>query len=203
MSLESTFVNLYEITELEEKGTWEEVDQSDASSQILPGTWVFKRKRSPDGEIVKFKARYCVRGDLQETEEENYSPVVNWSTIRIVLTLSIVLNWELACLDFNNAFVQAKLTTPVWIHLPRGFRSSRPGRTCLKLVKSLYGLSSAPRLWYDHLVKALKEDGFTISTHDQCLLYKDNIIIFLWVDDCGVCAPHMKLIDDLILRLEK
>ena len=192
-----------EIRELEEKGTWTEVPKSEATTRILPGTWVFKRKRSPDGEIRKYKARYCVRGDLQETEEENYSPVVNWSTIRIVLVLSLVLGWELACIDFNNAFVQATLHEPVWIHLPRGFRSSSPGTMCLRLLKSLYGLSSAPRLWYDHLVKALLEDGFQMSKHDKCLLYKKDIIIFLWVDDCGVCAPTMKLVDDLIERLKE
>ena len=192
-----------EIRELEEKGTWVEVQQSEATTRILPGTWVFKRKRTPDGEISKFKARYCVRGDLQESEQENYSPVVNWSTIRIVLTLSLILGWELACIDFNNAFVQATLNEPVWIHLPRGFRSSLKGTTCLRLVKSLYGLSSAPRLWYDHLIQALKEDGFQMSKHDQCLLYKENIIIFLWVDDCGVCAPTITLIDELVERLKK
>ena len=192
-----------EIMELEGKGTWEEVPKSQAKTRILPGTWVFKRKRTPDGEILKHKARYCVRGDLQETEQENYSPVVHWSSIRIVLTISLILGWELACIDFNNAFVQATLDEPVWIHLPRGFRSGKPGETCLRLIKSLYGLSSAPRLWYTHLLEALKEDGFTLSAHDECLLYKDNIIIFLWVDDCGVCAPKMELIDDLIKRLQE
>ena len=27
---------------------------------VLPGTWAFKRKRSPDGSALKYKARYCV-----------------------------------------------------------------------------------------------------------------------------------------------
>ena len=48
---------------------------------ILPDTCVFKPKRNPDGEI------YCVRCDLQESEQENYSPVMNWSSICIMLTL--------------------------------------------------------------------------------------------------------------------
>ena len=40
-----------EIKALEEKGTWEEVPKTDTKTRILPGTWVFRRKRSPDGEI--------------------------------------------------------------------------------------------------------------------------------------------------------
>ena len=70
-----------EIEALEAKGTWEEVPVEDATTRILPGTWVFKRKRSPTGEIKKYKGRYCVRGDLQEGEFETFAPVVSWSTI--------------------------------------------------------------------------------------------------------------------------
>ena len=32
---------------------------------ILPGTWAFKLKRFPGGSFLKYKARYCVRGDKQ------------------------------------------------------------------------------------------------------------------------------------------
>ena len=38
-----------EIKSLEDKETWEEVDISEATSKILPGTWVFRLKRTPDG----------------------------------------------------------------------------------------------------------------------------------------------------------
>ncbi|KAL7575690.1 hypothetical protein ACA910_011507 [Epithemia clementina (nom. ined.)] len=42
-----------EIAELVAKGTWTEVFQSEAHSKILPGTWVFRCKRRPDGTIKK------------------------------------------------------------------------------------------------------------------------------------------------------
>jgi hypothetical protein len=63
-----------EIASLEKNGTWKEVPISQAVTRILPGTWVFRRKRTPDGAISKYKARYCVRGDLQETEVEAFAP---------------------------------------------------------------------------------------------------------------------------------
>jgi hypothetical protein len=31
--------------------------------QIVPCTWAFKKKRRPDGSLLKYKARLCVRGD--------------------------------------------------------------------------------------------------------------------------------------------
>ena len=82
-----------EISALETKGTWVEVPLSDAKSKILPGTWVFCVKRSPDGEIRKYKARYCIRGDLQELADDvnTYAPVVSWTTVRMFLVMSMIL----------------------------------------------------------------------------------------------------------------
>jgi len=56
---------LVEITSLESKEAWDEVFTDEARTRILPGTWVFRCKRNPNGMITKLKARYCVRGDLQ------------------------------------------------------------------------------------------------------------------------------------------
>ena len=86
---------LKEIQALEEKGTWCEVDINDvpSSETILPGTWVFRRKRTPDGTIKKFKGRYCVRGDLQVGTFETFAPVVAFSTVRLFLILSLKFNW--------------------------------------------------------------------------------------------------------------
>ena len=146
-----------EIASLEKNETWTETETANAKSRILPGTWVFKRKRTPDGEISKYKARYCVRGDLEEGEPETFAPVVSWSSVRLFLILALTLNWDTSSIDFSNAFVQARLESPVWIHLPRGFHSILGNSTCLQLNKSLYGLSIAPRLWFEHVLTSKGE----------------------------------------------
>ena len=76
-------------------------------------------------------------------------------------------------------------------------------KTCLCLKKSLYGLSVAPRLWSQHLLSALKKEGFIASKYDSCLLIKPNMLIVLYVDDAGVCAKNEHDIDELICRLTK
>jgi hypothetical protein len=192
-----------EIKSLEENHTWKEVDVSEAKTKILPGTWVFRRKRTPDGLISKHKGRYCVRGDLQEGEFETYAPVVAFSTVRLFLVLSLTLNWYTCSIDFSNAFVQATLEEPVWIHLPRGFNSSRtgPGKTCLRLCRSLYGLSVAPKLWYEHLFAFFLADGFQQSEYDKCLLFKKDMLIIAYVDDSGIASVRKSDVDDLIKRL--
>ena len=95
---------LKEIQALEEKGTWVEVsvDSVPASETILPGKWVFRRKRTPDGTIKKYKGRYCVRGDLQVGDFEIFAPVVAFSTVSLFLVLSLKFRWCTCSIDFAS-----------------------------------------------------------------------------------------------------
>ena len=143
-----------------------------------------------------------MRGDLQEGNEETFAPVVAFSSVRIFLVLSLLLGWSTCTVDFSNAFVQAELDCPVWIHLPRGFRSQRKGiKRCLYLKKSLYGLRSAPKLWNHHIVSALLSIGFIQSVFDPCLFYRSNVLAILYVDDLGLAFPNegvvLALLDEL------
>jgi Reverse transcriptase (RNA-dependent DNA polymerase) len=113
------------------------------------------------------------------------------------------LNWDTCSIDFSNAFVQAKLQEPVWIHLPRGFHSGNVNtpKRCLRLNKSLYGLSIAPRLWFDHVLKAFTSQGFKQSQNDPCFLYKSTIMVVLYVDDVGIAYSDPKDLDTLLKNL--
>ena len=194
---------LDEVRALEALDCWEEVPLRQATTRVIPGTWAFRIKRTPDGTIKKFKARYCIRGDLQEGEFETYAPVVHLSSVRLFLAWSLILGWTTCCIDFSNAFVQAKLDAPTFIHLPQGFTTNLNKRTCLKLKRSLYGLSVAPRLWFQHLWKALEAEGLKQCSHDPCLLFKSDLIVIQYVDDLGIAGPSMESIDNLIENLKK
>ena len=192
-----------EIQQLESLKCWDEVPMDSVTAQVLPGTWVFRVKRGPDGSFKKFKARYCIRGDLQVGDFETYAPVVQFSSVRLFLALSLLLNWYSCSIDFSNAFIQANLDEPTFIHLPRGFTSTLRGRSCLKLNKSIYGLSVAPRLWFQHLLKALKKLGLVQSKHDPCLMMRPDLIVICYVDDLGLQAPKKQIVDKLIENLQK
>ena len=187
-----------EIQSLEELKCWDEIPLSEATSKVLPGTWVFRVKRAPDGTFKKFKARYCIRGDLQEGDFETFAPVVQFSTVRLFLAWSLMLSWLTCSIDFSSAFIQASLDEPVFIHLPRGFKSELPCKTCLSLRKSIYGLAVAPRLWFQHLLKAMKQLGFVQSAHDPCLLLKSNLIVICYVDDLGLAYPEQRVADKFV-----
>ena len=191
-----------EVEQLEQHGTWVEVPIEDAKTKILPLTWVLRRKRTPDGEVKKLKARLCVRGDLQEGVFDTFAPVVSRTSVRVFLVLSMMLKWTTCSIDFSNAFVQAKLKEPIWIHLPRGFRSPGPAKRCLRLIRSQYGISTAPKLWFEFILEALLDLGLKQCAHDKCFFYKENLLVVLYVDDCGIAAPEQKYIDEFITALE-
>ena len=190
-----------EIDELEGHGVWIEVSRAQAAgNRIVPATWVFRIKRSPSGEIKRRKARICLRGDLMEGITDTFAPVVSFSSVRTFLIFSLLLGWDTCSIDFSNAFVQAKRTDKVYMHVPRGFRPSKPDSVLL-LIKSLYGAKDAPKLWSDLLFKTLAELGFKQSRFEACMWYRKDILIVLYVDDCGIAFQSQKVLDDFIAAL--
>ena len=117
---------------------WDIVDKND-SLKVLGSTWVFRCKLYPNGLVRKLKARFCVRGDQQikgVDSFEHFAPVVTWTTIRLLLILSIHLNLSTMQVDYTSAFLHAALNNEVYVEMPRGYKS--PGKV-LKLNHSLYG----------------------------------------------------------------
>ncbi|CAJ1969872.1 unnamed protein product [Cylindrotheca closterium] len=194
-----------EIEELEGKLTWIEVPMLKAKTKIIPGTWVFRVKRNPSGEMTKFKARYGVRGDLEEmdVDKNTFAPTVAWGTVRLFLVLCLILGWASVSVDFSNAFIQSKLDKPKWVHLPQGFVSPKGKGTCLQLNKSLYGTKAAPALWNKTAMEGFTKCGFKQSDFDPCLLYKKGLMVVLYVDDAGIGAKDPADIDKLIEELRE
>ncbi len=118
---------LKEIRTLESLGSWVEVDVSEPENKkhkIIPSLWVLRYKRTPFGLISSRKSQIVLRGDLEE--KGNYktsAPLVAWSTIRIFILASLILRWPAIQADFDSAFLQATLDHPVYMALPRGFKS--------------------------------------------------------------------------------
>ena len=72
-----------------------------------------------------------------------YAPVVQRSTVRMMLTLTMKLSLRTKQVDYSNAFVQADIDGDVYCELLMVF-SLEDGKKkleyVLKLKKSLYGL---------------------------------------------------------------
>ena len=181
--------------------------------------WSFKRKRNPFGQITKYKARLCCHGGQTIKGvhyEDTFSPVVAWSTVRFMLTLSEVYNWHARQIDFVLAFPQADVKTDIYMNVPEKFRvdngklvldeqAPHPAKqgNVLKLIKNIYGLADASLTWHMHLKKGLLDFGFQQSQVDPCLFFKGNLLFVLYVDDGVVLTPNKAEADALIADLKQ
>eukprot|EP00978_Attheya_sp_CCMP212_P014686 scaffold37545_cov64-Attheya_sp.AAC.1 len=120
-------------------------DLPEGAKTIL-SIWSFKRKTLPDGQILKYKARLCAHGGMQQWGVdywETYAPVVNW----------------------------ADLDVPVYMEIPVGmeFEGLNRREMVLSLNKSLYGLCQSSSNWFKMLSKGLDDRGFVPSQMEQYL----------------------------------
>ena len=193
-----------EIKTLEGMNAWEVVERT-IDMNVIESTWAFKCKRYPDGLIKKFKARFCARGD-QQIEGidffETYAPVVQWTTIRLMLILEVLLGLKSKQGDVTAAFLHADLEEgeEVYVEMPRGFRQE--GKV-LKLRKTLYGLRQSPRAFWKYLVEKMEICGMAQSKFDPCLFVGPKVIAICFVDELLFWARDEEDIHDLAIALRE
>ena len=172
--------------------------------KVVPSTWAFRLKRYPDGLVKKFKARFCVRGDMQVEGIdyfETWAPVVQWTTVRTMMILATKLGLQTAQADITAAFVHAPLPPgeQVFVHQPAGFHRGKD--LVLQLHYSLYGMRQSPRNFYRYFKDKLQAQGLLASDLDPCLFIGDKVIAVLYVDDVLLYARDDADIDSLLEAL--
>ena len=175
--------------------------------KTIMSIWSFKRKRYPNGELNKHKARICAHGGQQTWGQnywETYAPVVNWASVRTLLAVAKIHNLPSKSIDFVLAFPQADLEVPVYMELPMGFEckdDSNQKKYVLRLNVSLYGLKQSSYNWFAKLKTGLEDRDFVQSSVDSCSFYSKGCIVLTYVDDCIIIGDTTKQIDGLITSL--
>lgn len=195
-----------EIDALTKRNTWTVVPRSKVKPgcKVVPGKWVLKAKRRPDGTLRKFKSRYTVRGDIQKRQSsivvDTYAPVVQWASVRLMLVLTIIFRLATRQIDFSNAFAQTDIpaTEDVYVEMPSHFSSTDGIDSVLKLNKALYGQLDSPKRWWFKIRAGLIKRGLVSSTVDPCLFISKHIICMCYVDDICLVATSQKRIDDFL-----
>ena len=198
-----------EIKTLIALGTWTIVTRASvikAGRKILPLTWAFRVKRKPHGTAYKHKSRICVRGDLMTYGEDywsSYSPVCQWSTVRLLLIMSVVHGLHTRQVDYVNAFAQATLEQEVFVEFPKGYGHDNDVDCVLKLNKTLYGMVDAPMHFFNLLKKNLEDCGFKQRPYiDPCLFVHKKAICVSYVDDCLWISYDEKALDAIIEKMK-
>jgi hypothetical protein len=184
-----------EITNLNNNGTYTEVKQ-EPWQPIVDTMWVINKSTEDDGKNAgRIKARLVVRGDQDAGEDDIRcdSPTVDRTTVKFMLALAANQGFEIRAVDISAAFLQGReLDREVYVRPLPEFK--KPG-VVWKLLKGLYGLKEAARLWYDKLTKTMLEAGGQRLIGDPaCFLFFEN---GQWI---GFVMVH---VDDIIPEVHR
>lgn len=165
-------------------GTFQETSLSEAESNggAVPLKWVLSYKLDSDGYLVRYKARLCLRGDLQVNFQETYAATMTLKAIRVFFALAAIFDYEIIQHDISSAYLNSFLDIPVYARFPEGMPGDR-AKKCLQVLRALYGTKQAGRLWQLEFVKTLKELGLIQSTEEICLFQNEKMILIFFVDD--------------------
>ncbi|GBE80154.1 hypothetical protein SCP_0213570 [Sparassis crispa] len=190
-----------ELNQLQGMETWELVEPP-KDRKPVGNKWVLVKKTNKEGEIIKYKARLVVKGYSQipgMDYTETFMPVVHLETIRAILGLAAILDWEIGQMDVKGAYLNGTLKEEVYMRQPKGY-SDGTYHVC-KLKKTLYGLKQSGREWNIVLNRKLLDAGFKRLFSDPCAyiwIKGDKIeIVTVWVDDLLIFTNDCALMDQL------
>ncbi|KAL0308921.1 UNVERIFIED_CONTAM: Retrovirus-related Pol polyprotein from transposon TNT 1-94 [Sesamum radiatum] len=136
-----------EMKSLKDNNTWVLVPKPKSCS-VVDCKWIFKIKEEDTSK--RFKARLVAKGFTQKEGidyTEIFSPVVKYTTVRIILALTAHFNWELKQMDVKTAFLHGDLEENIYMQQPDVFvDKSKPDYVCL-LKKSLYMSNAGSPHW--------------------------------------------------------
>ena len=134
---------------------WERIDLP-PGRKALRGKQVFKLKRGHNGELLRYKARWVVRGFEQRLDldyNENFASVVKPMSYKALLAVATSLDWEFEQMYDKTAFLNEGIEEDIFVEQPTD-QDDGSGRLC-RLYIVLYGLKQSPRVWYKTLAAFL------------------------------------------------
>nr|GEV85519.1 retrovirus-related Pol polyprotein from transposon TNT 1-94 [Tanacetum cinerariifolium] len=139
-----------EIHKFDRLKLWELVPQPDYV-MIIALNWIYKVKLDEYDDVLKNKARLVAKGYQQEEGidfEESFAPVARIKATRIFIANAASKNMTIYQMDVKTAFLNGELKEEVYVSQPEGFVDPDHPTHVYCLKKALYGLTQAPRAWY-------------------------------------------------------
>ena len=123
--------------------------------------------------------------------------------------LAIAAEFDFECwqLDYNTAFLNAKVEEDVYVKMAPGYEEfSNDGvPMVMRRLKSLYGLRQSPRCWFGTVDKHVVEIGFKSFKSDPCAyIYSEGGAIYvltLYVDDDLLLGKDRKVLEHIKRKL--
>ncbi len=168
-----------EYSTLEKMGCWRVVKISTLPPGVKPITckWVLKIKpKFANGVYEKHKARIVARGFEQRKRGDNFqsfSPTASQVSLRLVLALTASPGFLSVDLDATSALlISAPVQDNEQVYMTAVPGYPLPPGHCLHVVKSIYGLATAPLAFYNLCVDVFTKVGLQRLRTDECVFIK-------------------------------
>ena len=188
-----------ELDQLRKNDTWILVPRSEIEPGHRPlgGKWVYKVKRDVNGEVARFKARWVVKGYLQQFGvdfDQTFAAVVKPMAFRVLFAVAAFLDLDIEQMDVKTAFLYGLIDQLVYVDIPKGSETESNRDMVCKLLKALYGLKQSPRLWYERLSDFLLQKlGLARINVDHSIFVTgaglNGPVVSTFVDDIKIMAP--------------
>jgi len=198
-----------EIAQLIAMGTWTLVPLPPGRTAIK-NTWVYRKKKDANGNVVRYKARLCACGYSQKAGidyQEIYSPVFRMESSRLFLTILASRNMFFKQMDVSAAFLNSDMDTEIYMKQITGYEDLTKADYVLLLLRSLYGLKQSPRLWHKTIHPFLESLGFTAMEADPCIYFQWKSqklqLISLYVDNLGIAGDLLSDVETVRRKLKE
>ena len=145
-----------EISKFEKFEAFEEIE--DMGQRRIPIRWVVSEQKN-DGKNQPYKARLCMRGDLEIGKDQIRadSPTASKETLKLAMIVSANEGFKVKSIDIKSAFLQGHvLDREIFVSPPPEAR--REGKLWL-LKQAAYGILDGGRLFYLKLSETLEHLG--------------------------------------------
>ena len=190
-----------EISQLVKFGVWTLVPAPDGVN-ILKNKWVFRIKEK-DGVVVRYKARLCACGysQIEGTDyKELFAPTVHSTSLRLELLLVASRKMHTKQMDVTGAFLNGVPDETLYMRQPEGFYDQNHPNWVCKLLKNLYGLKQASRVWHLTVDPFIKSLDFSASA-DPCLYFRYDgpklSLLALHVDDITLSSDCKIILESI------
>jgi hypothetical protein len=187
-----------ELESLQAKEVYEPVDSLPPGRKAVQCKWVLHIKRDKTNNISRFKARLVAKGFTQIPGQDftfTFAPVARWDSIRALLSITALNDYELRQLDVKTAYLNGPLEEEIYMRAPAGFSSPY-----WRLRKGLYGLRQAGRQWYLTLHDAYSQLRYKRCESDWSVYIRraeDRVTISATSVDDILLAANSKTESDL------
>jgi hypothetical protein len=112
---------------------------------------------------------------------ETFAHVTHLEAIRIMLAFAVSKEFKLYQMNVKNDFLNGVIQEEVYVRQPSYFENIKYPYRVYKLLKTLYELKQAPRVWYVRLKMFLLEHEYVMASVDKTIFILNHITDFLLV----------------------